>query len=41
MNQENKMEAKCKGCGSRYSFKGEIMPSGVKCICESTEFQKN
>jgi hypothetical protein len=33
-------EMKCKGCGFRYAFKGEQIPTAVKCICESKEFEK-
>ena len=33
-------EINCKQCGFRYSFKGQNIPTGVKCICESKEFEK-
>ncbi len=31
----------CKKCGIAYEFKGQIVPTSMKCFCESDDFQNN
>ena len=32
-------EARCRGCGARYSMQTEKMPKAMKCFCESRDFK--
>lgn len=32
-------EARCKGCGARYTINSDKMPKAVKCFCESRDFK--
>ncbi|MFA5887410.1 MAG: hypothetical protein WC852_01730 [Candidatus Nanoarchaeia archaeon] len=39
MTKRKKYEARCCGCGARYSMNSEKIPKGVECFCESRKFK--